>query len=168
MEKCTFFIFCFNVLTSSDNPGPEGREVWKSAPWQVAQVIRNDDTTDMGCRLSLTSGDNRLDFEAFFIAGAIKASLPEHALADGPITVSLLDPETGAGMRSMSANMATGSLVGELPGMGLPDFVLNWSQAGGGMIELRELPSAKLLMRWEATGFQAAAEQFSNCYNSMF
>jgi hypothetical protein len=169
MDKC-FLFFCLPIVMVEDLK-PPGTVLWDEGGWQVMIVIRNEDTTDRGCRL-VYKGEKggRLELDAYFLAGKFLMSLSLPLLTEGPANLGIfgLTPEGDTwGLTSVASTMTKNEIVADVPGQSVASLLQDWSDRGVGELAIFDVDGDKWLGKVGIPNLADASTAFLDCYDTV-
>jgi hypothetical protein len=169
VETC-FWLICFQFVQVEDLL-PPGTIVWNKGDWQVEIVVRNDDTTDRGCRLThQDDGGGRLDLDAFFLAGRVHVATSEVLHADGPAKMGLhgLSARNQLwGITSMDVTVTGREIVADIPGDTVANLLREWSRNEVKSLSLFGADADRPLVEIKVPDLVEASNAFLDCYSKV-
>lgn len=169
MDTC-FLLICLQFVRVEDLM-PPGTIVWNKGDWQVEIVVRNDDTTDRGCRLTHRGdGGGRLDLDAFFLAGRVHLATREVLYADGPGKMGLhgLSARNQLwGITSMDVTVTGREIVADIPGDTVAHLLREWSINEVKLLSLFGADADRPLVEIKVPDLVEASNAFLDCYSKV-
>ena len=169
MEPC-FWLICLQFVRVEDLL-PPGTILWNKGDWQVEIVVRNDDTTDRGCRLThRDNGGGRLDLDAFFLAGRVYLATREVLYVGGPANMGLQGLSARNqlwGIASMDVTVTGREIVADIPGETVAHLLQEWSRNDVKALSLFGANVDRPLVEIKVPDLVEASDAFLDCYSTV-